>query len=306
MWKLIPIIFLLLCCIPLALAQVNEHGYEVGAIRFEGNKELTNDQLMAVIRTRETPIALWKWIYNRIHKEILGGQKPEYFDPVVFTSDYQQLKKFYMTNGFFHARVDTSILVNADEEKVFLTFSIAEGPRSMIDTIDYIGLDSLSHDVQEALMSNRQITAKMPYVQTKVEAEYDRIIAVCANNGYINIKLLSLQARRYASTDHVSLVYVFDLGKRYTFGNITIEQDTSTHQYIDSSVVVEHLDFSPGEFYGQEKKIESERNLNRLGVFETAKIENAIPNSSSDNYSNSNSSPCPHAAISGTDAGNRY
>ena len=86
----------------LSPAQVTEHGYEVGAIRFEGNKELNYDQLMSVVRTRETPWAIWKWIYNRFDKEILGGRRPEYFDPVVFASDFQQVKKMYTDNGFFH------------------------------------------------------------------------------------------------------------------------------------------------------------------------------------------------------------
>jgi outer membrane protein assembly complex protein YaeT len=262
-------------------AQVTDHGYEVGAIHFEGNKELNTDQLMSVIRTRETPLAVWKWIYHIFKKEILGGQKPEYFDPIVFASDYQQIKKYYSDNGFFLAHVDTSILIISDKNKVLLTYSITEGQRSLIDTIEYIGLDSLSQDVHEELLSNRQIILKMPYIQTKVEAEYNRIITLCANNGYVNVKLISLQARRYASTDNVSLIFAFNLGKRFTFGNISVEQDTSSHQYIDSTVVLEHLDFSTGEFYGEEKKIGSERNLNRLGVFEVAKIENAIPSSSS-------------------------
>ena len=78
------------------------------------------------------------------------------------------------------------------------------------------------------------------------------------------------------------LFFDFDLGKRFTFGNISVEQDTTTHQYIDSMVVLEHLDFSKGEYYSEGKKIESERNLNRLGVFEATKIENAIPNSTSE------------------------
>ena len=123
--------------------------------------------------------------------------------------------------------MDTSIVVTPDKDKVFLTFSIVEGRRSLIDTILYFGLDSLSMDVQEELSSNRQITVKMPFIQTKVEAEYNRIIALCANNGYVNIKLVTLHARRYASTDNVSLVFVFNLGKRFTFGNISIEQDTT-------------------------------------------------------------------------------
>ena len=66
-------------------AQSIDHGYEVGVIRFEGNKELNNDQLMSVVRTRETPVAVWKWIYHVFNKEILGGRKPEYFDPITFT-----------------------------------------------------------------------------------------------------------------------------------------------------------------------------------------------------------------------------
>ena len=282
MHKFIPVILLLSFSVSFSPAQNTEHGYEVGAIRFEGNKEINNDQLMSVIRTRETPIAIWKWIYNRFNKEILGGQKPEYFDPVTFASDFQQLKKNYTDNGFFHAQVDTNILVNPDKGKVFLTFSITEGWRSVIDTITYIGLDSLSLDMKEELLSNKQISLKMPFVQTKIEGEKNRIIGVCANKGYVNMKLVSLQARRYASTGNVSLVFVFDLGKRYTFGNISVEQDTTSQQHIDSTIVLEHLDFSTGEFYGEGKKIESERNLNRLGVFETAKIENAIPNSSSE------------------------
>ena len=105
-----------------------------------------------MIHTRETPWAVWKWIYNRFDKEILFGQKPEYFDPITFASDYQQLKRFYSDNGFFHAKVDTSIIFNPDKEKVLLTFSIAEGRRSLIDTVLYNGLENLSPDVQEELI----------------------------------------------------------------------------------------------------------------------------------------------------------
>ncbi|MCX6121540.1 MAG: BamA/TamA family outer membrane protein [Ignavibacteriales bacterium] len=254
----------------------------MGAIRFEGNEELNTDQFLAVIRTRETPWAVQKWIYNRFDKEILFGKKPEYFDPITFVSDYQQIKKYYEDNGFFHAKVDTSIVVHPDKNKVFLTFSIVEGRRSLIDTILFLGLENLSSDIQEELSSNKQIIVGMPYIQTKVEAEYKRIVGLCANNGYVNVKLVTVGAQRYASTDNISLVFVFDTGKRFTFGNISVEQDTTSQQYIDTTVVFEHLDFSTGEFYGEEKKIESERNLNRLGVFEAAKIENAIPNNSSE------------------------
>jgi outer membrane protein insertion porin family len=276
----IAVILLTGFCLTMGLAQTVNHTFEVGTIRFEGNKELNSDQLMTVVRTRETPITLWKWIYNLFDKETLGGRKPEYFDPITFASDYQLLKKYYSDNGFFHSQIDTSIVISSDRDKVLLTFSILEGRRSLIDTILYVGLDSLAADVQEDFLSNKQITVNMPCVQSKIEAEYNRIIGICANNGYVNVKLVSLEAKRYASTDNFTVMFNFNLGKRYTFGNIAVEQDTTSQQYIDSTIVLEHLDFSSGEFYGEAKKIESERNLNRLGVFEATKIENAIPTGS--------------------------
>jgi outer membrane protein insertion porin family len=281
MHKIILIILLISIGASLSHAQEVDHGYEVGSIRFEGNNELNNDQLLNVIRTRETPWAVWKWIYKRFDKEILGGQRPVFFDPIIFASDYQNLKSFYADNGFFHAHVDSSIVISPDNEKVLLTFSIAEGRRSLIDTIVYEGLAGLPPDMQEELSLNKQITLGMPYIRTNVEAEYKRIVGLCMNNGYMNMKLAAADARHYASTDNISVIFVFKLGKRFTFGKISVEQDTASQQYINSTVVLEHLDFSAGEYYGEEKRIESERNLNRLGIFESTKIENTIPDSSS-------------------------
>jgi outer membrane protein assembly factor BamA len=42
---------------------------------------------------------------------------------------------------------------------------------------------------------------------------------------------------------------------------------------VEESVVLRHLDFAPGDFYSEERKTDSERNLNRLGVFEATRIE---------------------------------
>jgi outer membrane protein assembly factor BamA len=240
-------------------AQMTGSNYEVEQLRFEGNNVLKDDQLLDVIRTRETPWSLWKWIYRVFHKEILGGQKPQYFDPVTFASDYYQLKRFYADNGFFNARIDTSIVLRPEKQWVFLTFAIAEGKRSMIDTIAYKGFEGSSPDVLEELNSNRLIATGEPYVSSKLEAELRRIVSVFANNGYINVKVGPIGAQRYASTNNITVTFSVTPGKRYTFGNITVQQDTTTQQRIDTSIVLRHLDFTTGEYYSEQKKIESER-----------------------------------------------
>ena len=274
-------ILLILCSAPV-LAQVAAQKYEVGQLRFEGNETLKDDQLLNVMNTRETPWVVWKWIYHLFDKEILGGQKPEYFDPVTFSADFHQVKRFYQDNGFVHSQIDTSINVLSGKEMVYLTFSIKEGRRSLIDTIIYQGFETLSPEVMNELTLNKQIEVGQPYIQNKVEEESRRIIKVFANNGYVNVKLVTVDARRYSSTDNFTIVFIFNPGRRYTFGIISVEQDTTSPQRIDSTIVLRHLDFTEGEYYGEQKKIESERNLNRLGVFEATKIENALPDTSSE------------------------
>jgi outer membrane protein assembly complex protein YaeT len=275
------ILFSILCSV-FVLAQVAAQKYEVGQLRFEGNETLNDDQLLNVMNTRETPWRVWKWIYRRFDKEILGGQKPEYFDPITFSTDFRQVKRFYQDNGFVHSQIDTSISVQPEKEMVFLTFSIKEGRRSLVDTIVYQGFENLSPDVLNELTLNKQIEVGQPYIQNKVEDESRRIIKVFANNGYVNVKVVTVDARHYSSTDNFTLVFVFNPGRRCTFGKISVEQDTISPQHINSAIVLRHLDFKEGEYYGEQKKIESERNLNRLGVFEAAKIENTFPDTLSE------------------------
>jgi outer membrane protein insertion porin family len=269
-------------CSAHVLAQVAVQKYEVGQLQFAGNETLNDDQLLNVINTRETPWVVLKWIYNRFDKEILGGQKPEYFDPIVFSADYSQVRRFYQDNGFIHSQIDTSIIIQHEKALVFLKFKITEGRRSLIDTIIYQGFENLSQDVLNDLAADKQIQVGQPYIKNQVEKESRRIIEVFANSGYVNAKLITVEARRYASTDNFTLVFVYNPGRRYTFRSISVEQDTTSPERIDSTVVLRHLDFSKGEYYGEQKKVESERNLNRLGVFEATKIENAILDTLSD------------------------
>jgi outer membrane protein insertion porin family len=281
MYRIIPIVFFaFLAHLPVS-AQFSGKKYEVDQLRIEGNNTLSTDQILNVMHTRETPWAVWKWIYGLLDAEILGGQKPEYFDLIAFSSDYSQVKRYYEDQGFFHSKIDTSIIFDHRKEKVSLTMTIAEGRRSLIDTIMYNGFENLSGDVLEELTSNKQIEVGNPYSQDKIELELRRIVDIFANNGYVNVKNVKLDALHYASTDNITIIFNFNPGKRYTFDGISIDQDTTSRQSLDSKIVLRHLDFQSGEFYSESKKIESERNLNRLGIFETTKIENALPDSSS-------------------------
>lgn len=274
MRRLLPLALLLLLCSLLpAVAQPTDR-VEIGNLRLEGNRELSDEMILAVLRTRETPWGIWKFVYRNISEGL--GQKAEYFDPIAFEADVRTVRQLYLDQGFYHARVDTQILFRPEDGEVDLTFSIEEGRRSFVDTIEYRGAAELPGDVQEELHSNQLIERGDPFVLSVADAELRRLVEVFANAGYLGVGVDTVIATRYASTNNFTLVYSFIPGRRYQFGEVTVIQDSTVEQTVEEAVVLRHLEFREGDYFSEAKKVESERNLNRLGVFEASKIENAL------------------------------
>ncbi|MEK6756614.1 MAG: BamA/TamA family outer membrane protein [Bacteroidota bacterium] len=251
-------------------AQQNWREFEVSRIRLEGNETLRDDLLLSVIQTRETPSAFWKFLH-KISEKL--GDKPEYFDPFVFEQDYLRLRTFYQDQGFFSSRIDTLLNVDLKDKMVELMFRIHEGPRSCIDTIQFVGFDHLPSVLLEEVELNPVIKVGDPFVADHVVNERARIVNAFFNNGFADVHLDSVAAHRYASTNNIKLIFAFSRGKRYTFGEIAVEQDSTVKERVEEPVIRRHLDFQRGDFYSEAHRMESERNLNRLGVFEASRVE---------------------------------
>ena len=119
-------ILLILCSAPV-LAQVAAQKYEVGQLRFKGNETLNDDQLLNVMNTRETPWVVWKWIYHLFDKEILGGQKPEYFDPVTFLLTFIKSNDFIKTTVLFILKLIQASMFYPEKKWCISPFQLKRG-----------------------------------------------------------------------------------------------------------------------------------------------------------------------------------
>ena len=257
------------CLSPNAHAQVR--AFEVETLRFEGNDSFGDGILEEVIQTRESSGAFMRFLHDNI-TEKLGG-RPEYFDPVVFDADLVRLQNFYRDNGFFHVAIDTLVQFDEEHRTVKLTFAFREGAASLIDTLRYEGFDDLPSILRAELDEDQKIEQGDRYSARAVEEELVRVRTAFGNHGYRAAVLPPVAAFRYASTNNITLVITVNRGPRYRFGEIDIVQDTTAREDVSPQVVANHLDFTSGEFYSEGKKNESERNLNRLGIFESTRIE---------------------------------
>lgn len=246
---------------------------EVGRIRFEGNETFRDDVLRDVLRLKETPASFWQFL-NTISEKL--GDKPEYFDPVLFPQDYARLTSFYQDQGFFSVHIDTLLRFDFGKKNVAISYLIREGHRSLIDTIQVLGIDKLPPDVLEEIQAQPLIEVGDPYVVDRVVSEQSRLVSAFFNNGFADVEAERPLVTRYLSSGNVKVVFALTAGKRYDFGHISVKQDSSVVERVDDTIVLRHLDFRQGDFYSQAKRTDSERNLNRLGVFETSRIDPVI------------------------------
>ncbi|MFH0992272.1 MAG: BamA/TamA family outer membrane protein [bacterium] len=268
--RLFPILVFLFLWIQWCHAQVNLQELEVKSLRFEGNDILSDDLLQTVLQTRQSPMWIWKFLYTISEKL---GDKPEYFSAVVFGADFERLKSFYEDQGFFNTRIDTVISIDSHEKAVELKFRISEGHRSLIDSIEYHGFVDLPQPLWEVIQLNPLIEIGDPFVMEKVVQERVRLVNAFSNNGYMDIRVDSVSAIRFASTGNMKILFSFIPNKRYQFGPVIVKNDSSVLERVEDEVIIRHLDFAPGDFFSTAKKAESMKNLNRLGVFEASRID---------------------------------
>ncbi len=245
---------------------------EINDIDFKGNDSFDDDQLREVIQSKQSPSGFSKFMYRTFGEKL--GSKPEYFDALTFEGDIERLKQFYADNGFYSSLISTETEHDTAGGEINLLFVINEQKRSFIDSIIVHGLDSLSEDLRNSIAEDKRIQQGDPYVKLSAASEIARVLTILANNGYPAAKFDAEQstAKRLLSTNNFVLELYFNAGMLYQFGNVAIHVDPPRED-ITEEIILRQMDFQTGETYSREKKFSSERNINRLGLFETGRLE---------------------------------
>jgi outer membrane protein assembly factor BamA len=260
-----------------------ENAYEVGAILFEGNEELTVSELSNQISTKQTPGGFTKFLYDNISTVL--GRKNEYFNPVTFNADVRRIRTYYENRGFADVSIDTTLHFQIEERRVDITIRIEEGYRSQVDSMRYDGIVGVPEGVWEDIASAPKIAVEGPFNLLLLEEEVRRVLRILYDYGYPNATYIrdSSYARRYASTRDYGIRLFFVPNKRYLFSEITVEQVIDTlrgdrlRPDITEELIFDHLDYQPGDIYSLTKRLASEGNLNRLGIFELRGLEVRVP-----------------------------
>lgn len=252
-----------------------ENRFEVNSITISGNKSFSESVLLKQMATKTSASGFSKFMNS------LGlglGSPAVYFQAVPFSSDITGLKKMYKDNGFDDIKIDT-ILTITKGNQIDISININEGYQSLIDTVIYLNTDSLGNDIRNEITDRSYLKQSAPFKIGDIKSEINRVVLVLSNNGYPNayIENSAVTIGKLLSTNNYKIFVPIQTGEKCYFGNTNIIIESDKERTTSEQIIYKQLEYKTGDPYSIDKRLESERNINRLGIFDFARLEPKTP-----------------------------
>lgn len=265
---------------------------ELQAIRFVGLEQTTSEQLLGIVSSRASDISVSHQLTRYFRANVArNGSAPKlitrhldtiarsmeseirYFDPRTAEADSAALLTYLNQNGFHKAAVSYNFGRDPETLRNTLVFTVQEGPRAVIDTVIYLGLDDLPDDVLDGVFALRTIKRGLPFSENAIEAEVQRIHELLRNSGYFRAWYDQPFVGRSADHLHDTVVIVMEPGTRCRISAVVFEENTGGYPSVTESTRRRQLEFHIGEWYSAERVARSRNNLITLGTFENVTID---------------------------------
>jgi outer membrane protein insertion porin family len=225
----------------------------VKEIKFVGNNAVSNWRLKNIMTTTES-----NWLSFFKTSDI--------YDPDRVAADLEQIRRYYLKNGYADFRVVSSDAV-FDEARggYVLTIVLDEGPQYRVGAVNVEshiqGIDA------DQLHSAVRTSTGSVYNADLVEKTVQGITGLVGARGYAFGQARPVGTRDPA-THTVTLGYIVEEGPRVFIERIDIKGNTRTHD----DVVRREIDLVEGDAYNKVLMDRAERRLNNLGYFKTVKV----------------------------------
>lgn len=231
----------------------------IKTIDFQGNEAYTDKRLKKLIKTSEK--GFFSWITS-------SGE----LNPEDLNQDAARITSFYHNNGYIQARVSDP-QVRYEDEWIYITIKIDEGPRFQVGQVDIEGNDLKPED---ELMASVEINEKEYYSRETVRTDVLALSDIYADAGYAYADITPL-IKQNPEDLTVDITYQIDKGKPVYFEKIIISGNVKTRD----KVIRRQLKVIEKERYSGKALRRSVRDLQRLDYFEDVSV-NTVRGSAED------------------------
>ncbi len=201
---------------------------------------------------------------NRINSStmFLGLPISGTFNPAMADNDVHDLMKYYRSFGFHDVKVNRELVYAGDGREVTLVFHIQEGVRYRVaDTPHVIGVKSMSPEPLESL---EKMKANQFYDEAKIKGDTTLIQNYIGYTGR-DARATAVPVYNETQPGIVQVNYEVEEKPPARVGQIYIVGNERTRQ----NVILRQLPLYPGQVLTYPDLKQAERNLARLGIFES-------------------------------------
>jgi outer membrane protein insertion porin family len=230
----------------------------IKGVRFDGNVNISSRKLRGAMETKT------RWPLG------IFGHEGAYEDTLLDT-DLLRLEQFYADNGYIQAKVGRPRVEIKEDDGIYLTIPVEEGPLFTIGGIDVVG-DLI--EPKEKLLEKTALSPGNPMSRSAVQQAVENLRAIYMDKGYAFAKIRP--ETEEVSKNSLKVVFRIEQGKPVTVENIQIRGNTKTRD----KVIRRELVIEEAKTYSSSAVKESKDNLSRLGYFNSVNID-TVPKSDS-------------------------
>jgi outer membrane protein insertion porin family len=180
----------------------------IGTIDFSGLHEFDKDNLNKALNS-------------------VGLSLGRYYDKSLVDRAEQELKRQYLTRGFYAAEVTTTV-TPIDRDRVGLLFSVIEGPSAKIRQVNFIGnkvfSDGTLHDEMQESTPNwfSWYSKNDVYAKDKLTTDLENLRSYYLDRGYLEFNIDSTQVSLSPDKKEMYLTLTLHEGEPYTISAIRL------------------------------------------------------------------------------------
>jgi outer membrane protein assembly complex protein YaeT len=265
-WRVIALVFALLAVGSSRAVGQTFADPEVVEITFAGNEAFSDGDLQSAILTQATRCRTFLFVFPLPLCPLTDwgvAHIREYLDDSELPLDLLRLKLYYRQRGYRVAMVDTTVV--REGAKVRIQFDVQEGEPTRIRALSVVGGETFLDSAQ--IRKDLRLAVGDPLDLVALSEGERRLAERLRKEGYVHAQVL----REYfipSKTSEADVTLRVEPGPRVRVGDVRVVGSGE----VGDDVVVELLRFRRGDWFREDRIVESQRSLYNLEALRWANI----------------------------------
>lgn len=224
----------------------------VADISFRGNHHIDSDDLKAMVAVKQKTAWMFMFSHGKFSEKLLH-------------ESVKGIEGFYKEHGFEDVKVTPDVVDR--EPKIFITFNIAEGDRTIVSSLKVTGNHAISLN-QLRPKTGFELEEGKPFSPKSLTDDRNNIAAKYLDRGYLNSDVKTVVSRHPDDPHQVDVTYQITEDQQVRISKVVYMGEK--HTKLD--LIRMSTNMGPEQPLSEGKLLEAESNLYDLGIFDWASV----------------------------------